>query len=176
MNDDLRGTTRHAAGALLRLGHRQIGYFLRRSHSAGEQDEEEGFLSAFAPGAEAQGSLIRHTGTVATIHSRLARLFADRAAAPTALLVSHAEDTLVILNWGLARGMQLPRDLSLISYQWESYLERLSPKPAWYYSDPTVHARKLARLLLRASSRQPLLRPILPTFHKNDTLARPALR
>jgi len=173
VNDDLRGTTRHAAGVFLGAGHRRIGYLLRRREWAGENDEAQGFLSAFASGGDsgATGRLLRHSGSVAAIRERLERSLSGPAAI-SALLVSHAEDLLVVMNWCLERGMQIPCDLSLISYQWESYLERLRPGPACYHSDPGEHARKLSRLLLRPlpAARSPL--PVIPRFHRNGTVAR----
>lgn len=172
VNDDLRGTTRHAAGVFLGAGHRQIAYLLRRRKSAGERDEAEGFLSAFTSSAYpgSTGKLIAHSGSVAAIRSRLEASLSGSQAV-TALLVSHAEDLLVVMNWCLERGIRIPHELSLICYQWESYLERLYPVPACYHSDPREHARKLSRLLLQPPPARRSPQPVIPRFLRNGTVA-----
>lgn len=94
------------------------------------------------------------------------------ASKPTAVLVSHAEDTLVVINWFLERGIQIPWDVSLISFEWASFLERIRPRPAWYFTDPKEHAHKLCRLVLRSPGDTRSPRLIFPKFIKNGAVAR----
>lgn len=170
VNDDLRGTARHAAGVFLGLGHRQIVYLTREEGLAGEAEMEEGFREAFRSAPDAKALVVKHSGQVEQIRNRLEGVF-SRKPRVTALLVSHAEDTLVAANWFLKQGIEVPRDVSLISFQWQDYLERLRPLPAWYYTDPRLHARKLCRLVLHPPIRKQSLHLIIPTFFKNGAVA-----
>ena len=172
VNDDLRGVTRHAAGVFLGLGHRHIAFLMRQSGGAGEADEEGGFREAFRSESQAIPLVLKHGGTVEQIRHRLQRSFLKPSRA-TALLVSHAEDTLVALNWFWEKSIPVPHDVSIISYQWESYLERVRPVPAWYYTDPKAHAKKLCRLIFNPPSDRRSPRLHIPIFYKNDTLAPP---
>jgi Transcriptional regulators len=173
VNDDLRGVTRHAASVFLGLGHRRIAFLMRQRGGAGETDEEEGFREAFRSEREAAALVLKHSGEVEQIRHCLRRAF-SRPSSATALLVSHAEDTLVALNWFWENGIRLPKDASLISYQWESYLERLTPLPAWYYTDPRAHAKKLCRLIFNPPPDRKSPRLHIPIFVKNETLGPPS--
>lgn len=172
VNDDLRGVTRHAASVFLGLGHRRVAFLMRERGGAGEADEEAGFQEAFRSEREVTSLVLKHSGTVEQIRQRLRRAFSKQSKT-TALLVSHAEDTLVALNWFWENGIRLPKDVSLISYQWESYLERLRPLPAWYYTDPKAHAKKLCRLIFNPPQDRKSPRLHIPIFYKNETLGPP---
>jgi len=82
-------------------------------------------------------------------------------------------DTLVVMTWFLEHGIRVPGEVSVISFQWESFLERVRPRPAWYRTDPAIHAIKLCRCLTRADQDCQGLSLIFPKFFKNDALARP---
>ncbi len=173
VNDDLRAVTRHAAGVFLGLGHRDIVYMMRNLGSAGEAAEEAGFVEAFQGigSAAATHRVVKHSGQVDQIRSRLQRMFTQRPH-PTAILISHAMDTLVAMSWFLEKGIRIPTEVSLISFQWESFLDRLRPLPAWYYTDPREHARKICRLVTHPTSKQGPANLTVPTFFKNNTVAR----
>jgi len=169
VNDNLRAVTRHAAGVFLSRGHRHIAFLMRQRGSAGETDEEGGFLEAFVATPGTHGIVVRHRGQVEGIRRRLHEIFLKKSRA-TALLVSHAADTLVAMNWFLEKGIRVPGDVSLISFQWESFLERLRPLPAWYYTDPKVHARKLCRLIFHPVYQARSPRLLFPVFCQNETI------
>ncbi len=170
VNDDLRAVTRHAANMFRGLGHRHIVFLMRNKGSAGEAEEEGGFREAFRDGDDAVGTVVKHSEHVTKIRERLMEIFSWQPRV-TALLVSHAEDTLVVMNWFFEKGIHLPRDVSLISFQWESFLERLRPRPAWYYTDPKNHARKLCRLIFHSGAAKKSPRLLMPVFYRNETLA-----
>lgn len=172
VNDDLRGVTRHAAGIFLGLGHRHAVFLMRGHGLAGEMQEEAGFREAFAPGAPAEGRVIKHSGRVEGIRDRLEGMFREEPP-PTAMLISHAEDTLVAASWFLEHGLRVPQDVSLISFEWAPFLERLRPLPAWYYTDPKDHARRLCRLALRPPGDIRSPRLIIPEFIRNGAVGRP---
>jgi len=127
-------------------------------------------------GGERRGRIIKHSGEVGELTRRLEEIFVQGSGADTALLISHAEDTLVVFHWLLQNGFQTPRDISLISFQWEGYLERLRPLPAWYYTEPKLHARKLCRLIFNPWNGKRPPRLIFPAFFKNETLEPPQER
>ncbi len=171
VNDDLQGTSRHAAGVFLSLGHERVVYLQRRTGSAGEIIEENGFLEAFAPHPHLAPKVVRHDGSVGQVRQRLARIF-GAAAPPTAMLVSHAMDLLVVHDWLLEQRIAVPGQVSLISFQWEPYLERINPLPAWYYSDPLLHARHLARRIIQNRRDTESVR-LAPVFFRNASVAPP---
>lgn len=175
VNDDLRGTAYHAAGVFLGLGHKRVVFLMRREGTAGEPGMEEGFLKAFPTGSGAEGRVIRHSGEVMELTRRLEEIYSGHSDAG-ALLVSHAEDTLTAFHWFLKNGIRVPQDVSLISFQWEGYLERLRPLPAWYYTEPKLHATKLCRLIFNPWGGKRTPRLIFPEFFKNETLGLPKRR
>lgn len=172
VNDDLSGVTRHAAGTFLGLGHRDIVFFMRKLGSAGEMAEERGFMEAFRTVKDASCRVVTHTGGVNEIRSALQRVFMAKKR-PTAVLVSHAMDALAVVIWFLEKGIRVPRDVSLISFQWESCLDAVRPLPAYYKSDPKEHARKLCRLAIAPWHKKKSPSLIIPNFFKNGTVAPP---
>lgn len=172
VNDDLSAVTRHAAGMFLGLGHRNLVYLMRGQGSAGEAREEAGFRegAAAVPGVRCQ--VVRHNGRPERVRERMTALFSRRPS-PTALLVSHAEDALTALTWFPRNRLRTPQDVSLISFQWAAFLERISPCPAWYYADPQDHARKICHFILRNPNTARPPRLLFPKFVKNETLGPP---
>lgn len=175
VNDDQRGVARHATGVLLGFGHQAIVLLRRDEGSAGESIFEAGFHEAFSrssrPGA--QGIVFKHPGRLEALRDLLPRLFL-RQPRPTGLIISHAEDALVVVNWMLEKKLRVPTDVSLISYQWQGFLEWVIPRPAWYFSDPKLHARKLCRLVLNPPQERKSPRMILPAFFNNGAVAAPS--
>lgn len=172
VNDDLRGVTRHAASVFLGLGHRKIVFLMRDRGLAGEALEENGFRDAFTADNATACSIIKHQGRVDSIRERLERIFTSQSDV-TAILVSHAEDTIVVINWFWEQGIKVPEDVSLISFEWAGFLERIRPRPAWYYSDPKEHARKICRLVLRSPGDTRSPRLVFPKFVKNGAVSHP---
>lgn len=171
VNDDLRAVARHAATRFLGLGHRRIVFLRRALGGAGEAAEEGGFLEAFLESSP-PGRVVKHKGDVDAIRRRLGELFSGPDQ-PTGLLVSHAMDTLVVNTWFLEHRIRMPEEVSVISFQWESFLERVRPRPAWYRTDPVKHAAKLCRCLDHPNRDQIGPSLIFPQFFKNEALARP---
>ncbi len=171
VNDDLKSATRHAAGVLLGLGHERITFLMRRVGSAGEDAEEIGFMEAFRSRSSTCPRVLRHNGEVEAIRARLEHLF-RLPYPPTGLLVSHAMDLLVVSMWLLEKAISVPRQVSLVSLQWESFLERIRPLPAWYYTDPKKHAAQICRRIIHHAPNVPSVR-LIPRFCKNASVAPP---
>ncbi|MBU4211578.1 MAG: GntR family transcriptional regulator [Verrucomicrobia bacterium] len=168
---DLRAVTRHAAGIFLGLNHRKIVYLARFSAAAGDLAAEEGFTTAFQTQPDAVIDIIRHSGHMDQIRSRFVTLFAAPQK-PTAILVSHAKDTLAVLTYLLGCKIRVPQDVSLISVQPDNVFERVFPSPAFYEYDPVKYARLICRLIRNPPSTIQPIR-IIPSFYRGDTLARP---
>jgi len=175
VNADLRGVTRHATGVFLGLGHRDIVFLRRERGTAGEMAEDAGFIEASRGVKGVSCSIVRHSARVGEIRRHLKILFSqDRRV--TALLVSHAMDMLVVITWLLEMGIRVPQDVSIISFQWESFLERIRPMPAWYYTDPKEHARKICRLVASPDQKKRRQNLIIPSFIKNGAVGPPGKR
>jgi DNA-binding transcriptional regulator YhcF (GntR family) len=166
---DHRVIARHAVGFFLGRGHRSIACFNRREAAAGDLAMEAGFLEAFQGAENSEHSVIRHSGEVAEIRLRLKRLLKSNRC-PTALLVSHALDTLTILTSLLQWGIKVPEDVSLISRQSAVFFSRLAPSPAYYDLDSVKLAARLLRLIERPTSSGGKIR-LLPPLVKGETLA-----
>lgn len=176
VNDDQEAATRHAANALLGMKHRNIAYLMRvrgRDGAIQAMGNEAGFRKACSSVPEVRGHLICHDARTKVIRENLKTLFTKHPEV-TGLIVSHAEDVLTTMGWLLEKGIQIPRDVSLISRQWAGFLEHVHPLPASYFTDPREHARKLCRFIF--SSGQDFRAPqrIFPKFLKNETLTFPA--
>ncbi len=172
VNDDLQAVAHHAATRFLGLGHRKVVFLMRNLGAAGEPAEEAGFLQAFQTSKAATGWVVKHSSQVENIQNRLRALFSDHEK-PTGLLVSHAMDVLVVITWFLENGLRIPQDVSLISFQWESFLDRVRPLPAWYHTNPKKHAARLCRCITNANTDRDAVGLTFPEFVRNNALARP---
>ena len=141
---DYFAVCRHAVGVMIRHGHRRIGLLRRDTQRAGDIDSEAGFLDgAKRTGrSDVEAIVARHADRVESALRALARLF-DRAMRPTALLVAHPSFYLTAISFLASRGLQVPRDVSLISRDDESFLSYLTPLPARYSCSPRVYAKRL---------------------------------
>lgn len=174
VNDDQEAATRHAANVLLGMKHRNIAYLMRvrNKSSAMALNNETGFRKACDAVSGASGHVIRHNGWPQAVRKHLTTLFAQHPGV-TGLVVSHAEDVLATVNWLLEKGLRIPHDVSLVSRQWAGFLEHIHPLPAWYFTDPSEHARKLCRFIFNSGREARFSRKIFPKFFKNETLAPP---
>jgi LacI family transcriptional regulator len=159
---------------MLRLGHRRIAFFAPQSHRAGDLESERGFDDGVrASPHDVQAVVARHDGTVDGAYRTLRRLF-DVAEPPTAVLVAQAAYYLTVVSFLAQRGLSVPRDVSLVSREDESFLTYLRPAPARYTCNPKTYARRLMLQLqwIFAGERGAhTLHRIEPKFHAGDSLA-----
>ena len=173
---DYRAICRHAAGVLLRLGHRRIALLNRESRRAGDVDSEAGFMegarTSSAPDATAD--VAYHRDDVDSVARALARLL-DRKHPPTAVVVSNSYAYLATASLLAQRGLRIPRDISLISRDDDPFLGSLAPAPARYVVSPHAFAKKLIGPILQLVGRETAVRlsaPLLPKFAAGGSLAR----
>jgi DNA-binding LacI/PurR family transcriptional regulator len=170
---DYNAICRHAAGMMFRLGHRRIAFLNRQSQQAGDLEGEEGFLKG-AASVGATAVIARHDGTVDGAYQQLTRLFKWNP--PTALLVNNPAFYLTTVSFLASRGLQVGRDVSLISHDNDDFLSYLRPTPARYSFNPYVYARRLMSVILLQISGQngkSLAQRIAPDFQPGESLARP---
>lgn len=143
---DHRALCRHAAGVLLRHGHRNIAAIIERTERGGDIESEAGFhegLQGLPPG-QVHARVALHAPSTADVQQTVRRLM-GQAAPPTALLVANPLFYLTVTSTLAQLGFQVPRDVSLICRDEDPFLAYLSPAPAHY----GVHPHEFARTLLR---------------------------
>lgn len=169
---DFFAMCRHAAGAMLRLGHRRVAYFARCSDRAGDLESERGFEDGIRRSThrETDYVIVRHDGSVDGAYRALARMFAV-ATPPTAVLVAQASFYLTTVAFLGERGMRVPRDVSLLCREDETFLGFLKPAPARYACNPTTYARRLRlQLAFAGEPGAPTIHRIEPRFIAGDSL------
>lgn len=171
VDEDTRVLTRHAMGVLLGLGHRKIVFFSKSAGAAGDAASQTGFEEAIKSHPDGNFQVERHSGDRDQIRARLKRLFLVRER-PTGLLVSNAMDTLVVLTWMMSVGIRTPEDVSLISLETASFLNRIVPSVARYEGDSLEFAREVCRLANRMTEKNTAIR-LIPSFSRNQTVGRP---
>ncbi len=165
---------RHAAGAMLRLGHRRIALFMRQSDRAGDLESERGFEDGArrSPHRDVEPTIVRHDGTVEGAYRSLDRLF-RLATAPTALLVAQSTSYLTTISFLAERGIRVPNDISLICREDETFLAYLKPSPTRYAGNPKTYAKRLLlqlQLVLAGETGAHSIHRIEPKFIPGNSL------
>ena len=164
---DFRGVGRHAAGRLLRLGHRRIAVMMSRSILAGDEYLMAGINDAVESRAEDAGEIpapliFRNDFHVERLATSLDKTFA-LADPPTALIIHNEHHLLTTVTHLMSRGIRIPEDVSIISLVNDSALERLSPAIDRYgVGDRLVEALARGVMSLFANESKGLKRSILP--------------
>ena len=171
---DYFAVCRHAAGALLRHGHRRLALLITQSQRAGDVESEAGFIEGVRSSshAGAESIVAKHDGTVAGASRVLSRLF-DRPLPPTALLVSKPNFYLTTFAFLSQRGLRVPDDVSLVSRDSDTFLPYLTPTPACYSLNPKIYAKRLFALvetLIRGARITHLKQRIEPQFIPGPSL------
>lgn len=175
---DYRAITRHAAGVLLRNGHRKITLLNRSAQCAGDIESETGFFEAARmesyTGVEL--AIVRYEESVGAIANAVRRLMESKTP-PTGLIIANSNYYLSIVTELARRGLRIPADISVISRDDDPFLDYMLPAPARYLNDPRVFASKCRTLLLQIVERgMTAAGPvrILPDFEPGTSVARPA--
>ncbi len=141
---------RHAVNHLQRQGHRRI-CLVTTKHSAGINPASiEVFrdcVKKSLPPGEAWEPIRLYDGTTTDFTRLLRVLFPDAASAPTALVVAHTKRVAGVMTWLMREGFRIPRDVSLISRDYDDTLESLYPLPAHYRQPPSA-AKRFTRAIL----------------------------
>lgn len=175
---DYRAICRHAAGVLLRLGHRRLALLNRESRRAGDVDSELGFLEGVRASSHADvtADIAYHSDDVDSVAHALKRLL-DKKTPPTAIVVSNSYAYLSTTSLLAQRGLRVPQEISLISRDDDPFLGSLAPAPARYPVDPHTFAKKMLGSLLQLLDRGPVPRSsaaLLPKFTAGGSTAAPS--
>lgn len=169
---DYRAVCRHAAGVLLRAGHRRIAFLVPDLGVAGDLASEDGFREGITRHPDAAAQVVRHRGPAGDLAARVAALLRS-AEAPTALLVARPLHTVTVLVELLRLGVRVPGQLSLIARDHDPVY---AATVAHYAFENDAFARRLSRLMLHLVGRGELSREpnlIFPRYVPAGTVRPP---
>ena len=177
---DYRAVCRHATSLLLRRGHRRIALLIKRSRRAGDVLSEAGFEEAFArSNLEDTTPVIRHHNATAEGIAEVVRQLMAQKPVPTAMLVADPFHCLTVISCLNKLGLDVPRDVSVISRDHESCYNFLLPRPASYAVNPRQFARPLLDAITPAlNGGLPPVRThyIMPEFSEGASVAAPPVQ
>lgn len=174
---NMEAVCRHAAGELIRLGHRHIALVRMKTDRAGDLESDRGFLN----GAELARHAVRaqiiqyDEDDPAVIARTLQRLMRLRNA-PTGLLMAHASGYATVATWLSENGKRIPADISLICREDDSFLRYLMPRPASYQHSPRSFALKvdsLVQQLIRQPKKVAREIHIIPRYRPGHSVGPP---
>ena len=172
LDTDFHAMGQHAARQFLSRGHRRLAVLIPEVNKAGDANTVAAFRAVCEQTARARVTLVEHDGTPAGIQRRLRAMF--RKALPTGLLVAHARHVLTVMSFFASQGMRVPRDISVISRDHESFLDFMAPALAHYVVAPATFARKLSHLVLKMARGESVPARghlLMPSFVPGETLA-----
>lgn len=173
---DMLATSRHAANVLLRSGHRRIALVIEEADWAGHRKTEQGFMDAVnQSGGETVGHVLRHRGDLAALQQVVARVL-QMPAPPTALFIVDPYHYIAIAAILGARGLSVPRNMSLLCRDDDMCLRYLPVEPSRYVCSSQVFAKEIFSTLMRTVRAGSGHRPVksvllLPEFVEGASIA-----
>jgi DNA-binding LacI/PurR family transcriptional regulator len=139
---------RHAAGLVVRHGHRTVALLCRHEESPGLVHGREGFVEQCAAldHAGVHVAIIRHDDTVNGVAGAVRRALKANPR-PTILVVETPNQYLVAQTTLQAMRLTIPADVSLLSRSSEPFLDFLLPAPVRYHVDPQAQASKIVHVV-----------------------------
>ncbi len=141
---------RHAAGEMLRKGHRRIALILPGDEKGEDIESRLGLLHGVHSSGhpDARVTLEHHDQTIAGV-CRLADRLLNRESRPTAWLICRQGHFLTIFSHLLHQKIAIPEEVSLISRDSDIYLTDIVPEPTRYVANFEFMARQCARKVLK---------------------------
>jgi DNA-binding LacI/PurR family transcriptional regulator len=169
---DHRALCRHTASLLLRHGHRRLALFLEHGGHAGDAESEQGFREGVAAANDAPEPLVCSPERAASSIIRETKRLLARKEPPTGWLVSNSYAYLTVLSYLASVGLRVPRDISVISRDEETFLRFMHPLPAYYSTKPAKFAQALNQALKRilGGDTSPFAIRIMPDFVRGDSV------
>ncbi|MDB6092832.1 MAG: transcriptional regulator [Verrucomicrobia bacterium] len=163
----------HAAHTLLGLGHRQLALITPRISSAGVLATETGLRQAIGKAKYAAASImvVACEEEPTDICRTVDRLLADPVR-PSVLIGARAAPTLTAFSHLMRLGLRVPQDISLLSIEWEAFLDMVVPRIAHYEISPAQFARQIARALMRSAAANTEATYLNPVFVPGGSLRR----
>lgn len=146
---DHRALCRHSAAMLLRHGHRRLALFLEHGGHGGDVESEQGFREGLAVAPDAVEPVVcSPERSASSVIRDLRRLLAQQHP-PTGLLLSNSYSYLTVHSYLASLGLRVPRDLSVVSRDEETFLRFMHPTPTYYSTRPGKFAHALHLALKR---------------------------
>jgi len=138
----------HAGVQLLRQGHRSLAILEYAERRPGLVADEEGLERALGtfPG-QAQLLVFKDDLTPTGVARSLEKVF-DLPNRPTALILTRTAQVLTCYSWLAARGIRIPKDISIISLPNDTWFSDLYPPLCHYAPDPNFVSRKIAERVM----------------------------
>lgn len=174
MSIDYRATCRHAAGALLRLGHKNIALLVPKGTFAGKLESEKGYREMLEQSSvnEIRPLIWQFDSDTDRMPSWLITKFASKPR-PTALIVTRASYAIAVASCLLGMGLQLGRDVSLICRDDDEALACFTPPISRYVINHAKHTLRVVKALLQlaqAGTIRPQSQYLFPRFIKTGTI------
>ena len=143
----------HAAHTLLGLGHRRLALFTPSVSNAGVLATETGLRQVISKSSYASAQMIvtACSEDPADICRAVDRVLAERER-PTVLVGARAASMLTAFSHLMRRKLRVPQDISLLSIEWEPFLDMVFPRIAHYAYPPAPFARQISRSFLRSTA------------------------
>jgi len=143
---DFHATCHHAAGLLLRKGHRRIALVFHKGVYGGDIASEAGLRDGLknCPGAHVQ--VLRHDTTTAHLCALLDECL-HASSPPTAYLVGGALHAMTVAMHLMHRGRRLGKDVAVLCRDHDHLLEATSPAIAHYAIQPAQMATRIVLLV-----------------------------
>jgi LacI family transcriptional regulator len=163
----------HAGHTLLGLGHRQIVLITPRVLAAGVLAAETGLRQAVTRTkySDANLTVLSCSEEPTEICRAVDRVLAD-SVRPTVLVGARAASALTAFSHLMRRGLRVPQDISLVSIEWESFLDMVVPRIAHYEISPAQFALQISRALLRSATGSAEATYLNPQFVPGGSLRR----
>jgi DNA-binding LacI/PurR family transcriptional regulator len=169
---DHRALCRHSAALFLRHGHRRLALFLEPGGHGGDFESEQGFREGLAatPGA-LEPVIYSPQRSSPSVIRELRRLLALKQP-PTGLLLSNSYSYLTVHGYLASLGLRVPRDISVVLRDEETFLRFMHPAPTYYSTRPAKFAQVLHQALKRilAGDRSAFSIRIMPDLVPGDSV------
>lgn len=153
---DYRAAAHHAAGLLSARGHSNIGFVSSSSSLAGDIASLEGFKSGIAESKRTiKLQIIQYRRPDYAFHSLLKGV-AQKSNPITALFIDDPLQTINIATRALSLGINLSKDLYLVSRNFSVFLNYIHPTPGYYLHNPISMAHKIENRLRARLNGDPL--------------------
>jgi len=167
---DFRAVARHAAGRCFARGLHRLSVIVHRTPLAGDELIVEALAADLAQRGAPPLHVMKHDFNRTRLMDALDRLVASPAGMPDALLVVNQHHLLTALPHLLRRGIEIPRDLSVIFLSNDPAVERLSPLPDRYDLGDRLLRRLAAAIQTRQAGEIPVSSLLLPKMLRGETL------
>lgn len=152
---DLQSASRHAVTSLLQKGHRHIALIMPESYRAGDVRTERGFMDGAArfPANDVHTQVFKHASTMESLRSLTDRILRLEKV-PTALFIVNPYYYLAIAGFLGERGLNVPRDISLMCRDDDYCLRYLSISPSRYTYNIENRARATFSMVMSITQPQ----------------------